>query len=387
MNKKLNFTQEQVTKILENIAEEKDGYNKVMQIAMEALMRAEREEFNNENRDVSNGYRPRRFFGKGKELVLSVPRSRHHKFYPILLSVLKEEDREAKELAFYLYGAGLTTGQVGELFDKIYGKHYSTSQISRMFDFAREEVQAWLERPLLSYYPIIYIDAVFISVRRGDSVIKEAFYTILGVRPDRTREVLSVVNKPGESARGWNSVFKKLRERGVQEIGLVISDALNGIEDAVAGVFSCSHQFCTVHLERNVLKEIRKKDKSEISEELQEVFNPNNPSDTVETAWNRWKVFIEKHQNKYPALKKMLTERYRLYFTYFKYDYRIRSMLYTTNWIERLNRDYRRVTRMRGALPNVDAVLLLLGHVAMYKKAYLRKIPKLNYEKSFRWED
>ncbi len=110
--KELNFTPEQVTKILENIATEKEGFNKVMQIAMEALMRAEREEFNQTCGDVSNGYRSRRFFGKGKELVLSVPRSRYHKFYPILLSVLKEEEREAHELAFYLYGAGLTTEQV-----------------------------------------------------------------------------------------------------------------------------------------------------------------------------------------------------------------------------------------------------------------------------------
>ena len=387
MNKTLNFTQEQVTKILENIATEKDGFNKVMQLAMESLMRAERQEFNQEHSDVSNGYRPRRFFGKGKELVLSVPRSRHHKFYPILLSVLREEDREAKELAFYLYGAGLTTEQVGELFDRVYGKHYSTSQISRMFDFAREEVQKWISRSLLPYYPIVYIDAVFIATRRGESVRKEAYYTIIGVRPDRTREVLAVVNKPSESASGWRSIFEDLQTRGVEKIDLVVSDALTGIEDAVASVYSSAHQLCTVHLERNVLREVKSKDKQEIAEELKEVFNPNNPNDTIEVAWQRWLSFIERHKKKYPTLKKMLTERYRLYFTYYQYDYRIRNMIYTTNWIERLNRDYRRVTRMRGALPNVDAALLLLGHVAMNRKAYLRKIPKLNYEKSFKWED
>jgi transposase-like protein len=385
--KTLNFTQEQVTKILENIATEKEGFNKVMQIALEALMRAEREEFNKTHSDVSNGYRSRRFLGKGKELILSVPRSRYHKFYPILLSVLREEDREAKELAFYLYGAGLTTEQVGELFDKVYGKHYSTSQISRMFDFARQDVEQWLSRPLESYYPIVYIDAVFIPVRRVDSVSKEAFYTILGVRPDRTREVLAIVNKPGESATGWRSVFEELQERGVKAIDLVVSDALIGIEDAVSRVYSSEHQLCVIHLERNILNEVSKRDKPEIANELKEVFNPNNPVDTVETAWNRWQVFIEKHQKKYPALKKRLKARYRLYFTYFKYDYRIRSMLYSTNWIERLNRDYRRVTRMRGALPNVEAVLLLLGHVAMYRKPYLRKIPKLNYENAFKWEE
>jgi len=384
--KGLNFTQEQVTKILENIAREKEGFNKVMQIAMEALMRGEREAFNKAHSDVSNGYRTRRFLGKGKELVLSVPRSRHHKFYPILLSVLKDQDRESRELAFYLYGAGLTTAQVGELFDKVYGKHYSVSQISRMFDFARKEVQQWLSRSLERYYPIVYIDAVFISVRRGDSVSKEAFYTILGVRSDRTREVLAIVNKPSESASGWRSIFKDLQQRGVQKIDLVVSDALTGIEDATVGLYSCRHQFCVAHLDRNVLKEISKREKQQIAQELKEVFNPTNPNDTVGSAWNRWQLFVEKHQKKYPALKKMLKVRYRLYFTYFEYDYRIRSMIYTTNWIERLNRDYRRVTRMRGALPNVEAVLLLLGHVAMDKKAYIRKIPKLNYEKSFQWE-
>jgi transposase-like protein len=369
------------------LLKKKDGTNQVMQIALEALMRAERSEFNRTESDVSNGYRPRRFFGKGKELVLSVPRSRHHNFYPVLLSVLKEEDREAKELAFYLYGAGLTTGQVGEIFDKVYGKSYSTSQISRMFDFAREAVQNWLNRSLLSYYPIVYIDAVFISTRRGESVSKEAYYTILGIRPDRTREVLAVVNKPSESSSGWHSIFKELLERGVQQIDLVVSDALPGIEDAVASVYSSSYQLCVVHLQRNVLSEIKPKEKQSISEELKEVFNPNNPADNIETAWRRWIDFIRKNQTKYPSLKKMSKERYRLYFTYYKYDYRIRSMIYTTNWIERLNRDYRRVTRMRGALPNVSSALLLLGYVAMYKKAYLRKIPKLNYEKSFKWED
>ena len=92
-------------------------------------------------------------------------------------------------------------------------------------------------------------------------------------------------------------------------------------------------------------------------------------------------------QEKYPALKKKLNERYRLYFTYFKYDYRIRNMIYTTNWVERLNRDYRRVTRMRGALPNDKSALLLLGYIAMDRKAYQRKIPNLNYEKSFNWEN
>ena len=179
-------------------------------------------------------------------------------------------------------------------------------------------------------------------------------------------------------------MFKKLKQRGVSHIDLVISDGLASIEEAVASQYGgVSHQLCVVHLERNILKNIKKRDKADVIEDFKDVFRTSDSTDTPDRGWNRWLLFIEKHRVKYPALKKMKAERYKLYFTYLKYDYRIRSMLYTTNWIERLNRDYKRTTKMRGALPNPDATLLLLGYVAMNKKAYLRKKPKLNYEKSF----
>lgn len=384
----LHFTQEQVTKILEDVAQEKDGFNKVLTYSLEALMRAERQLHNASKQDVSNGYRWRKTFGMQKQLRLQVPRSRKHQFYPILLAVLKDQEQEVRELAFKLYGSGLTTEQVGDIFDEIYGKKYSTSQVSRLFDYAREDVKEWLERPLHSYYPVVYIDAIFILTRRGESVSKEAYFTILGVLPDRTREVLSIVNFPTESATAWREVAQSLRERGVEKIDLVVSDALAGIEESMASVFSdISHQFCVFHLKKNVLSYIKPKDKPAIVEELKEVILTDDPTDGVEKAWQRWTQFIDKHSVKYPALKKMKKERYRHYFTYVKYDYRARSMLYTTNWIERLNKDYRRTTRMRGALPNPDATILLLGYVAMNKKAYNRKVPKLNYEKSFQWEE
>jgi len=351
-------------------------------------MRAERELHNQNTSDVSNGYRWRKAFGMQKQLKLQVPRSRKHQFYPLLLAVLKDQEQEIREVAFKLYGSGLTIEQVSEIFGEIYGTKYATSQISRLFDYARKDVKQWLSRPLQSYYPIIYIDATYISTRRGDSVSKEGYFTILGVLPDRTREVLAIVNFPVESAAAWREVIKDLKARGVKKIDLVVSDALTGIEDSMASEFSgISHQFCVFHLKKNVLSYIKPKDKPAIVEELKEVILTDDPTDSIEKAWQRWIDFIDRHTDKYPALKKMKSQRYRYYFTYVKYDYRIRSMLYTTNWIERLNRDYKRTTRMRGALPNADATILLLGYVAMNKKAYNRKIPKLNYDKSFKWEE
>ena len=388
--KNLHFTQEQVTKILEEIAIKENGLQELQKLSLEAMMRAEREEHNASNGDMSNGYRPRRTFGRGKILELRVPRSRNGQFYPILLSLLRDQEEECRKLAFNLYGAGLTTEQVGQIFGDIYGKEYSTSQISRMFDYARNDVQTWLQRPLEPYYPIIMIDATFIYTRRIDHVSKEGYYTILGVRADRTREVLAVINFPTESAIAWEVVLKSLKERGLKEIGLIVCDSLTAIEDSIWRQFPETEiQLCAIHLQRNVNKHIKPKDKALVAEDLKEVLRTGDRNDTVEKGYQRWLEFCSKWGKYYPSIKRMgENNRYKLNFTYLGYDYRTHNMLYSTNWIERLNRDYKRTTRMRGALPGPDATILLLGYVAMTRSAYQRKIPKIDYEQNkFHWEE
>lgn len=387
---KLHFTQEQVTKILEDILSKEGGLQELQKISLEALMRAEREEHNLEFSDSSNGYRPRRTFGHGRILELRVPRSRKGHFYPMISGLLRDQEEECRKLAFNLYGAGLTTEQVGNIFGEIYGKEYSSSQISRMFDYARNDVQTWLQRPLEAYYPIIYIDAAFISTRRKDNVSKEAYYTILGVRADRTREVLAIVNFPTESSAAWEAILAGLKDRGLADIGLVICDSLTAIEDAIWRQFpSAEVQLCTIHLQRNVIKHIKPKDKALVAEDLKDVLRTGDRYDTPEKGWERWKAFCGKWGKYYPSIKRMgENDRYRLHFTYLGYDYRTHNMLYSTNWIERLNRDYKRTTRMRGALPGFDATLLLLGYVAMTRSAYQRKIPKIDYEQNkLHWEE
>lgn len=387
---KLHFTSEQVREILNDFARRPDGgIDEVFKLCIETLMRGERELHNTEYKDVSNGYRKRKSYARGKQLELKVPRSRFNQFYPVILGLLRDEEEECRKLAFGLYGAGLTTEQVGELFEQIYGRSYSSSQVSRMFEYARQEVSEWIKRPLDEYYPIVYIDATFIPVRRGENISKEAFYTILGVKSDRSREVLTIVNLPTESAQGWSEVLKGLKERGVKEIGLVVCDGLTGIEDAIYEHYKVEGlQLCTVHLERNVIKYARAKDKKIIAQEYREVFQIGAKGYTKEEALERWREFTEKWGKIYPAIGRMgKRERIDWYFTYLSYDYRIQSMIHSTNWIERLNRDYKRTTRMRGALPNAESAILLLGYVAMTRKAYERKLPKLDYERTkFRWE-
>ncbi len=156
-------------------------------------------------------------------------------------------------LATELYQAGLTTIEVGELFEKIYGKHYSKSTISNITNTVKIDVEQWLNRKLDYCYPIIYIDATYWHTRREECVSKEAYYTILGVKGDRSREVLAVVNHPTEGANNWKDIFLSLKDRGVEEIKLMVSDGLVGIEEAMHSVFpKVAIQLCIIHLTRNL---------------------------------------------------------------------------------------------------------------------------------------
>ncbi len=368
----MNFTQEQICNILDEIANKKDGYRELLKLSLESIMRAEREEFNHSINDSSNGYRLSSVFAHKSKLELVVPRSRHHNFYPLILGLIKDQDKECEEMAFELYRSGLTTEQVGDLFGKIYGRTYSKSAISQMMTTAKSDVFAWLERKSLDkIYPIIYIDATYWHTRRKDAVYNEAYYTILAVKQDRTREVLSVLNHPTEGATNWQEAFEDLKERGVEQVQLVVSDGLTGIENAVAKVFpKAVVQLCTVHLTRGILNKVKPTDKPQVAEDIKAVLQPDNTMDKSIEGIKRFNIFIEKWIKKYPSFKTYKDNRYHLYFNYLDYDVGIRRMIYTTNWIERLNRNYKRTLRMRSSMPSPESVLFLLGSVAMNRKEF-----------------
>lgn len=368
----MNFTQEQICDIFTEIATKKDGYRELLKMSLEAIMRAEREEFNRLSDDSSNGYRLSSVFAHKSKLELVIPRSRHHNFYPLILGLIKDQDRECEEMAFELYKSGLTTEQVGNLFGKIYGKTYSKSAISQMMTDAKSDVFAWLERKNLDkLYPVIYIDATYWHTRRVDAVYNEAYYTILAVKQDRTREVLSVINHPTEGATNWQEAFESLKKRGVEQVQLVVSDGLTGIENAVAKVFpKAVVQLCTVHLTRGILNKVKPSDKHQIAEDIKEVLQPDIATDNSKNGIERFAIFLHKWIKKYPSFKTYNDLRYHLYFNYLDYDVSIRRMIYTTNWIERLNRNYKRTLRMRSAMPSPESVLFLLGSVAMNRKEF-----------------
>jgi putative transposase len=378
----MNITKVQLRDLIANHIQQKNGLNEVLEITLNAMMKNERSiHLEQADDNKANGYRPGRVYGHGKLLELRIPRDRNGEFYAKVLALLRSQQAETDKLVSALYGQGLTQSQVGQVFEQLYGRHYSSSQVGRMIEWMREDVAAWNSRPLETRYPVVFIDALWVNVRR-DSVQKEAFYVVLGVKEDRTREVLAISHQPSESATGWGILLEELRDRGVESIDLIVADGLSGLEDSVTRVYpDATFQRCVTHVKRRMLARVRSDDKAELADDLRQVFATDRSDDDPQQGWQRWQKMCEKWQRKYKKFAKLKTDPlYRACFRYLKYDHRMRSMIYTTNWIERLHKDFRRVLKARNSMPDEDSVITLLGTVAMNKKAYRKKVPKLNYE-------
>ena len=250
--------------------------------------------------------------------------------------------------------------------------------MSRLSGAYYEEIQEWLARRLSSHYLAVYIDATFCNTRRDGSVSKEAYYTMLGLLPDGSREVLTVVNHPTEGIIAWEMELEALKERGVEQIDLIISDALSGIENAVCSAFPTAlHQLCVVHFKRKVLNTVSTKDKAEVGEELKALFPVEHTDMTPLAAYENLRTFARRWGKKYPSLARLDRERNAAYFTYLRFPESVRRMIYSTNWVERLNRCYKRTLLMRGAMPSPASVVYLLGSVAKEKTEgmYARRLP------------
>ncbi len=379
----MDFTKEQLSHVFVKHLERERGLQDLMELLIEGMMRAERRNFlDSDPGNKGNGYRQGKSYGNGRVLEFRIPRDRYGNFHPTILALLRDQEVECEQLASSLYCKGLTQSQVGEVFGEVYGKHYSKASISRMIEYLRTDVEQWLTRSLESYYPIILIDAIHIKVHRKRSVENEAFYVVMGVKEDKTREVLGIFNRPSESATGWGEMFTILKERGINKIGLLVADGLRYLEESLSRAFPGTPlQKCVTHLKRNMLARVRHGDKGELAEDLRDVFRTGDRSYTPELAWGAWQELCAKWGKDYRSIKRMSNDPvYKYYFTYLDYHPRIQSMIYTTNWIERLQRDFRRVLRMRGAMPSEESVIVLMAKTAMDKTSYSRALPGIDQD-------
>ncbi|HDQ16111.1 MAG TPA: IS256 family transposase, partial [Bacteroidetes bacterium] len=355
MKETMNLTKKQTESLLHKFLEKENGLNEVLEMVLNAMMYSERSEYlKTADDNKANGYRLGKVFGHGSQLELRIPRDRQSDFKPVMLALFRNQESYLKEVSFDLYSKGLTTRDICDVMETIYGKHYSKSTISNISQSFYEQMEAWRNRTIEAHYLALYIDGLHVKLKRNGRYQNECFYIILGLKQDYTREIIAIVNLPTESAQGWKNVFNELKERGLQSVGLFISDGLNGLETILGEEFSATpHQKCVVHLQRNLQAYVRSADKSELAQDIREVLSPDDKDYTQEKAYENLMRVADKWESKYKNLSKYLKNfQWQPYFTYLNYHHKIRRMIYTTNWIERFNRSARRTLKIRGAFPS-----------------------------------
>lgn len=378
----MQLSKVQIQEVLTNMVSQDGGLNDLLGLTLNALMLGERTGYlsTTDGQNKGNGYRYGTAFGLGQQIELRIPRDRLGVFKPVALALIREQESYLREVCFELYSKGLTTAQTGEVIEKIYGHHYSASTVSLINKQFYEQMELWRNRTLESHYLVVYIDAIHQKICR-ETISTEAVYVLLGLKEDYTREVIGLLSIPTESATGWQQALEDIKQRGVKSIGLIVSDNLTGLDNAIPKVFKTSHQKCVVHLTRNVLAQVHHKHKQAVADDFKQVFNLNIQQDTPQQLNKRLEIFCQQWQKLYPLLTKKLARMDMSYYTtYLHFDFSVRRMIYTTNWIERLNRDFRRVLKIRGAMPSVDSVLALLSKVSIDKENNLYKYPINNFK-------
>lgn len=376
----MDLTRTQIKEIISNQLASKDGLNELLILMMEIIMEGERTIYLDEHRDYGNGFRPRKILYEGNMLELRVPRTRVRGFMPVLLGILKDQEEEMARLCSLMYSQGSTMQDISKCFELLYGKEMSTSSINRLSIGTRSRVEAFMSRKLPCRLEALIIDATFIPVRRGGSCTKEAFFVAMGLSEDGRREIVGIYNNPTEGSHIWRAFFSDLKARGLKELKLIVSDGLCGIEEVASECFKgVSVQLCTVHKKRELQSKVRPRDKALFSSELKEVFSTESSVRSSREGVERMKAFCARWGRSYPFLLKFgESPRLPFYFTYLDYAPEVRPFIYSTNWVERFNRQIKKAVSYKAALPSVDSALYLIGLVALNATYLHRKIGNLS---------
>ena len=346
--------------------------NSLLQAELTAFLDYEKYDRNGFNSGNSrNGNYSRTFKTEYGELNLTIPRDRNGEFSQQTLPAYKRTNDSLETTIIQLFQKGITMAEISKLIEKMYGHHYTPQTISNMSKLVAEDVLAFKERTLEANYSVIFMDATHIPVKR-QTVSKEAVYITIGIRLDGTKEVLGFTIAPTESAYIWKEVLQDLRKRGLEEVLLVVTDGLSGIEESIHSVYpNAQFQQCCVHVSRNIAHKVRVRDRKEICEDFKLVYQANSK----EEALDHIDFMIRKWKKQYPRVVNLLLNPALL--TFYNFPHAIRRTIYSTNLIEGFNKQLKRYTRRKEQFPNEESLeRFFISQFNQYNQKFLGRIHK-----------
>jgi len=305
-----------------------------------------------------NGTTPKTVLTEIGAIDLDIPRDRNGSFEPQL--VPKGTTRLAKfnENIVHLYARGMSTRDIRRELARMYGVEVSPALVSKVTDGILEELNDWQMRPLDAVYPIVYIDALVVKVRTDGTVINRAAYLGVGVDVEGRKHVLGVWLGDGdEGAKFWLTVLTELRHRGVEDVLLVCCDGLKGLPDAIEATWpKALVQTCVIHLIRASLRFCSWKDRKAITTALRPIYT----AATLEAAEDAMDTFELEWGDRYPGIIKTWRSAWEQFTPFLRFPPEIRKVVYTTNLVESVNFQLRKVTKTRGHFPTDTSALKLL---------------------------
>ncbi|WP_423064456.1 IS256 family transposase, partial [Brucella melitensis] len=308
--------------------------------------------------NARNGTTPKTLATQAGDVDLAVPRDRDGTFTPRLVPKGVRRLGGLDEMIISLYAGGMTVRDIADHLEATLGTELSHETISNITDAVCEEILTWQQRPLDALYPVIYLDAIVVKVRDGAHVRNKAAHIAVGVDMDGIKHVLGIWLQHTEGAKFWAGVCADLANRGIRDVLIVCCDGLTGLPDAIEATWpAATVQTCVVHLIRASMRFVSYGDRKAVAAALKPVYTAVSAAAAKEAleafAAGQWGV-------KYPHAVSTWRTAWERFIPFLAFPPELRRVIYTTNSIESLNYQLRKVTKNRGHFPSDDAVVKLL---------------------------
>ena len=289
---------------------------------------------------------------------IEVPRDREGSFDPILIPKHERRFTGFDDKIVAMYARGMTVREIQAFLLEQYGTEVSPDLISTVTEEIMSEVAAWQARPLERMYPVVFFDALRVKIRQDALVRSQAVYLALGVLPDGSRDVLGIWIEQSEGATFWMKVFNDLRNRGVHDILIAVTDGLAGLSDAIESVFpQTTTQTCIVHLIRNSLAYVPWKDRRAVASALRSIYSAPT-AEAAEAALERFEA--SDWGRRFPTIAPGWRRAWTHVIPFFAFPPEVRRVIYTTNAIESLHMQLRKIIKTRGHFPTEQAAMKLI---------------------------
>ena len=357
-----NFTS--TTQIMQAMKELfRDAIQQVMESELDVELGYEKSERmsdpenDNLSKNYRNGYSKKTVKTQLGEIEVKVPRDRNGEYEPKIIGKYNRNADGMEEKILSLYACGMSQRDIAEQIKNLYDVEISPELVSKISEKIMPEVNDWQNRPLEEVYPFVFMDAIHYKVKEDHRYITKAAYVVLGINMEGGKDILGIWIGEHESSKFWLNVLTELKSRGVKDVYLFCVDGLTGFREAIEAVYpKAGIQRCIIHQIRYSTRFVSYKDIKALMADLKLVYT----AVTEDEALNNLIRFKEKWSKSYPSCVKTWEDNWDILSTFFAYPAEIRKIIYTTNIIEGLNRQFRQITKNKPSFTNDESLRKML---------------------------